>query len=60
MLVQCSVQGIPPVFPATYPNSAKMAFGWPTGRNWFFHTHARRNARKKVFAGSKFGWIRLA
>ena len=33
------------VFPAMYPNSAKMAFGWPRGWNRFFQ-HVRKSARK--------------
>ena len=27
------IMGQAGVFPAIYPNSAKMAFGWPTGQN---------------------------
>ena len=36
------------VFPATYTNSAKMALGWPTGRNCFFQRArvAPRDAQK--------------
>ena len=49
------------MFAAIYPNGAKMALGWPTGRNRFFSTRARGAARKTifVFAGTEFGWIRL-
>ena len=50
------------VFPAIYPNSAKMVVGWATVRNFIFqHASAARPAKKfSVFAGSEFGWIQIA
>ena len=56
------IMGQAGVLPAMYPNSAKMALGWPSGRKGFFqHAGAVRRAPKvSVFAGSEFGWIRLA
>ena len=56
------IMGQAGVFPAMYPNSAKMALGWPSGREWFFrHVRAARHAKKvSVVARSELGWIQLA
>ena len=46
-----------PVFPAIYPNSAKMALGWPTGRNGLVQrARAARRAQKFPFSrGANLG-----
>ena len=56
------IMGQSGVFPAVYPNGAKMALGWPSGGKLFFqHARAARRAKKvSVFVGSEFGWIRVA
>ena len=41
------IMGEAVVLPAICPNGAKMAFGWPTGRNYFFqHTWVRCDTQK--------------